>query len=466
MPSPGRFWRGAGPKAKPFAWALGAIAAVALAVRWVLVLVVRPTCDPPLALHLLGRDLVPGDGSCFAVAGDAAYYHVQAQLLGDGHLFAHPYWFLQTGHYADSASHPPAYSTFLGLFSAVGLDSATTNRLLSGLLGVAAVVVIGLLARRLAGDRAGLLAAAAAAVYPMLWINDGMLQAESLYALVIAVMLLLAHRFWDEPTPWRMAALSVVVGVAALTRTEGAFFFVVLVLPLALRLPERDWGSRFRLLGVGALVGFLVLAPWVGFNLARFEKPVYLTNSAGSVMSDASCDSTYYGEYIGYHANCVGDDPPLELDQGDESVREARLFDDSDDYFFDHLDRLPLVAVARVGRVFDGFKPGQQVFLNWWLEGRGKAASTAGLWAYYALIPFGVYGAVLLHRRRITLVPVLSTVIVVAAAAAITFGITRYRVPVDVALVVLAGVGADGLLRKRNTRAGSQPSSQAPGGSS
>lgn len=432
---------------------MGAIAAVALAVRWVLVLVVRPTCDPPLT----------GTGSCFRLAGDATYYHVQGQLLGDGHLFAHPYWFLQTHQLADSASHPPGYSTFLGLLAAIGLDSATTQRLASGLLGVATVVVIGLLARRLAGPRAGLLAAGAAALYPMLWINDGMLQAESLYALLIGVLLLLAHRFWDQPTPRRMAALAAVTGAAALTRTEGIFFFVVPVALLAVRLPDRAWRDRLRVLGVGAGVGALVLAPWVTFNLARFEKPVFLTNSAGSVMSDASCDSTYYGEYIGYHANCIGTDPPLELDDADESVREAELLDDSDDYFYDHLSRLPVVAVARVARVFDVFKPGQNVFLNWWLEGRGKAASTAGLWAYYALIPFGAYGAVLLHRRGVTLIPALSTVVVVALAAAISFGITRYRVPVDVALVVLAGVGVDGLLRRRSAR---QPAAQPPGGSS
>jgi 4-amino-4-deoxy-L-arabinose transferase-like glycosyltransferase len=424
-----------------------------LAVRWALVLVVRPTCDPPLT----------GTGSCFRVAGDATYYHVQAHLLGDGHGFAHPYWFLQTGELAESASHPPGYSAVLGLFSAVGLESATTQRLISGLLGVATVVVIGLLARRLAGPRAGVIAAAVAAVYPMLWINDGMLQAESLYALLVALMLLAAHRFWDDPTARNVAVLALVTAGAALTRTEGVFFFVVLVALLAVRLPGRPWAERLRLVGIAAGVALLVLGPWVAYNLARFERPVYLTNSAGSVMSDASCDSTYYGEYIGYHANCVGDDPPLELDEADESVREAEIYDDADDYFWDHLDRLPLVAVARVARVFDVFKPGQNVFLNWWLEGRGKAASTAGLWSYYLLVPFGVYGAVLLRRRGTTLIPVLSTVVVVAAAAAITFGITRYRVPVDVALVVLAGVGGDGLLRRRSS---GQSGPQPPGGSS
>jgi len=432
---------------------LAAIVAGAVALRWLVVLVVRPTCDPPLS----------GTGACFRVAGDAAYYHVQGRLLGDGHLFAHPYWWLQTGDYADSASHPPGYSAVLGVVSALGLDTATWHRLVSGLIGAAAVVVIGLLARRLGGPRAGLLAAGAAAVYPMLWINDGMLQAEGLYALLIATMLLLAHRFWDDPTPGRMAALAAVTAAAALTRTEAIFFFLVLVLPLTLRLAGRSWGERFRFLGVGAVVGALCLAPWVGFNLARFSEPVYLTNSAGSVMSDASCDSTYYGEFIGYHANCIGTDPPLELDEADESVREADLLAEADDYFYDHLDRLPLVAVARVARVYDIFKPGQNVWLNWWLEGRGKAASTAGLWAYYALIPFGVYGAVTLWRRQVTLLPLLSTVVVVSVAAAMTFGLTRYRVPVDVALVVLAGIGADRLLaRWPRRRAATHESAVAP----
>lgn len=394
--------------------------------------------------------------------GDAFFYHWQGRALAEGHGYIDPGAWRFLDVFTPSAAHPPGYSTYLGVWSWLGASSITGHRLVSSLLGVATVVVIGILARRLAGDRAGLLAAGLAAVYPMLWINDGMLQAESLYALLIALMLLLAHRFWDEPTPGRVAVLSAVTGVAALTRTEGIFFFVVLVALLVVRLPARAWSERLRLLGVAVGVAVLVLGPWVGFNLARFERPVYLTNSAGSVMSDASCDSTYYGEYIGYHANCIGTDPPLELDAADESVREAELLDESDDYFYDHLDRLPLVAVARVARVFDVFKPGQNVFLNWWLEGRGKAASTAGLWMYFALVPLGVYGAVLLHRRGTTLIPVLSTVVVVAAAAAITFGITRYRVPVDVALVVLAGIGIDGLLRRWPSR---QPV-QAPGGSS
>ena len=45
----------------------------------------------------------------------------------------------------------------------------------SALVGTVTVVLVGLLARRVAGERAGLIAAAVAAVYPLLWLADGSL---------------------------------------------------------------------------------------------------------------------------------------------------------------------------------------------------------------------------------------------------------------------------------------------------
>ena len=437
----GRFWL-----------ALGGVGLGALAIRLWVVLAQRLTCSPPT-----------GPGDCFRVAGDALYYHVQSQLIGDGHLFQHPQQWLLTGDLVDSATHPPAYSAFLGVFSAVGLSSATTHRVLSSIVGVAAVVVIALLARRLAGDRAGLIAGALAAVYPMLWINDGMLQAESLYALVIAVVLFAAFELRNHPTVRRAAVLGALVGVATLTRTEAALFFVVLVAPLLLLAPGLELRRRLQLTGVALGVGAALLVPWIVFNLLRFERPVLLSSGSGSVLTDASCDETYYGRYIGWHANCIVD-PPLELTREDESVREAELSEEATEYIGDHLDRLPLVMAARVGRSWDVFKPGQNTELNWYLEGRGKRASELGLWAYYALIPPAVIGAVGLRRRGVTLVPVLSTAVVVTVAAALTFGVTRYRVPADVALVMLAGVGIHDTLNWLTQRRAQ--ASQPPGGSS
>ena len=414
---------------------------VGLAVRVWVVLISRPTCSPPLA----------GDGSCFRVGGLARWYHVQADLLADGNIFVHPDQWLANGDLVDSALHPPAYTTLLGGFSLVGLDTATQHRLVSSLLGVATIVLVGVLARQLGGRRAGAIAAAIAAVYPMLWINDGMLQAESLYAPIAAALLLLAHRALKHPTIGLLLALGALVGVAALTRPEAALFVPFLLLPVAW-CTGSDGRERLHRGGTLLLAAGLVVLPWVGFNLIRFDRPVFLTNSLGSVIAESTCDSTYYGEFIGYQANCHPDFPLPAAFDGEEDEREAALLDEADGYIGDNLGRLPLVATARVGRVWDVYNPRQNADLNASYEGRGERPSQLGLIAYWMLVPAAAFGAVTLYRRRTSLLPELSTVLVVTTAAALTFGLTRYRVPAEVALVAVAAVGISELWSSKLSR--------------
>ena len=93
---------------------------------------------------------------------------------------------------------------------------------------------IGLLGRRLAGDRAGIVAAGIAALYPFLWINDAVVLSESLLALTTALMLIAAYAFWRMPSPWRAAALGAAIALVALTRAEGALLFALLGVPVVL----------------------------------------------------------------------------------------------------------------------------------------------------------------------------------------------------------------------------------------
>ena len=71
--------------------------------------------------------------------------------------------------------------------------------------GAGVVLLIGLIGRTVAGDRAGLIAAAIAALYPNLWINDGLVMSETLATLAVALAILLAYRFGRSPT-WRERA--------------------------------------------------------------------------------------------------------------------------------------------------------------------------------------------------------------------------------------------------------------------
>ena len=416
--------RAAAPEGKPFIRGLVALTLVAAAVRVMNVLWWRPTTSQP-GFH------------GFTLTGDSFYYHWQANALAEGHWYVDPFRWANQGVSVASAAHPPLYTLYLAFWSRIGVDTVTGHRLASCLLGVAAVVVIALLAYRLAGPAAGLVAGGIAALYPQLWINDGVLLSESVAVLVIACALHAMYSFWQRPTMRNAIVLGVVCGLAALARNELLLLFIIVVIPLALRVRDTEWRPRIRLAIAACIAGAVVIAPWALFNLSRFDEPTLTSSSMGSVLSAANCDSVYYGSAIGYYDNCFKGPWPT----GDESVRDLVPRDQALDYMRDHITRLPVVALARVGRMWGLFDPGQTTYFDWSIEGRGRAPSWIGLFAFYLLIPFAVGGLIRLFRTRITILPLLAAPIILTLAAAITFGVTRYRAPAEVSIVVAAAIG-------------------------
>ncbi len=182
-----------------------------------------------------------GYGRTQEVAGDQLFYHLQGLALAQGDGFVNPYAWNDpvTPLEIPTAAHPPLYSLYLALWSLLGFETALEHRVVSVFLGVACVVVVGLVGRRLAGERAGIVAAIAAAIYANLWINDGLLAAESVYALAVLVVLLTAYRFWDEPG-WSRAAVLGVAGVGSLILPSGQRIPLDKPVIIIGRLPECD----------------------------------------------------------------------------------------------------------------------------------------------------------------------------------------------------------------------------------
>ncbi len=137
----------------------------------------------------------------------------------------------------------------------------------------------------------------------------------------------------------------------------------------------------------------------------------------------------------------------LAQDPRDESVSDVKARTKAIHYIEDHITRAPLVAAARVGRVWGFFRVRQEVGFDIFFERRGHWPSWAGTWMYYALVALSLYALVWMRRRRIPISPMIAIVVMVTATAAISIGITRYRVGADVMLAVLGGVGLDALWR-------------------
>lgn len=440
-----------------FAVALALVALLGLALRWFWILEVRPECGTPAEA---------GPPGCLAVVGgpnvvnDPRYLHEVANLLADGKPFIDPFTYASTGEERPSAHKMPLFPVYLGAVSFLGGRGIETHRMAAGLLGAGTVVVLGLIGRLLLGWRAGLIAASIGALYPNLWINDVLLQVESLAALLIALTVLAAYRYWQAPTGRRIALLGLAIALTALTRAESLLLYALVALPLILG-SVRTWRRRLLHVALAAAAAVVLLGPWVAWNLSRFEEPTTLSTAPGPVLDTASCDATYYGDQLGFYGSCfvlaefAADEGLTEteaealLRSYDESERAAVAGERAQAYIGDHLGRLPVVMVARVARMWDLFRPLQNVRFNSQLEARGERASQVALVAYYLLAPLGIGGVVVLRRRGLPISPLVGMALMITVTAAWTFGTTRYRIPADVALVVAASVALETLLRRR-----------------
>ena len=168
------------------------------------------------------------------VWGDPFAYHYGANLLAQGKGFIDPLRYEVFGQTYPSAYHPPLYLLYLAAWSVVGVKSALGHRLVSCLLGSATVGLVGLLGRRLAGDRAGLIAALLAAAYPQLWLNDAGLLSETAAAFGVVLALLALDRFRERPTTARALLLGGTLALTALSRLELLILVPLLAVPVVI----------------------------------------------------------------------------------------------------------------------------------------------------------------------------------------------------------------------------------------
>jgi 4-amino-4-deoxy-L-arabinose transferase-like glycosyltransferase len=364
---------------------------------------------------------------------DEAYYQAMAELVARGEGFVRPGEFLGEGVSIPTAERPPLYPVVLAGLVELGAGGEDPMRLLGALTGGATVAVLGLLGRRLAGLRAGLVAAGLAAVYPTLIAADGALMTESLYGMLAAVALLVAQRVLDEPGIRDAAVLGAVVGLGALTRGEALILLPLLLLPL-LRRP-----GGLRAAAVACLAFVVVLTPWTIRNWSAFDRPVLVATEGGQTIAGANCEATYNGHLMGsWQVSCVRlSGHENEAVDNNEAAREGI------DYALDHAERVPLVLAARVARTWGVFWPGQVP------EGRADWVVYLGVGMYALLLPLAAYGLVTLRGRGVAVAVVATPLVVVTLASLLSYGSVRFRHTAELALVVLAAVAIDRLWRRR-----------------
>ncbi len=395
--------------------------------------------------------------------GDPFYYHAQANMLADGVGFGEPIQWLTEGRFVATAIHPPLFTLWLTPASLLGARGFLAHKVLASLAGILLVVVAGFLGRKLAGDRAGLLAAAAVALCPNLWIIDGTLWPEALYTAFVGLALLAAYRWRDDPSLPRAAWVGAAVGAAILTRGEALFLLPLLCLPLAWT-GRRD-ATRWLLHGVvmGA-VALGVLAPWAIRNLAVFDRPVPVSTNSEEVLYYANCPDVYDGPLIGFWSFGCQERERNEREArgesrdpvGDEAERAAAWGELGREYALAHKDRWPAVVTARITRGWD-IQHSESNLQALRIEGRPIEWSRAGLWFYRLSVIPALLGFWVLHRRGRAAWPLVAMIVMITATAVYAYGHVRFRTVGDFVLVVGAAVALDAILPGRRATAPDDP---------
>jgi 4-amino-4-deoxy-L-arabinose transferase-like glycosyltransferase len=367
---------------------------------------------------------------------DSWYYSGQAWQL------AHGRWFRELFVNQPGAEHGPLTSLLMAPVS-YGANYWNWQRLVTVAAGVALVWVIGRLAQDWWGPRVAVVAAGIAAVYPNLWMNDGLVMSESISMLLVALSLWAAWRAAHavpEQLLRSMLVLGAALGLATLARSELALFvpLVLVWVGLVRRRSAEPWPPVLAAL----LVAGLVVAPWVGFNLARFERPVLLTTNDGTTLLGANCDDVYHGPNLGgWSLACVTD---AQYRQDEEpSVRSARQRSQAAHFVRAHLRALPKVIVARVARSMDLYGFSNLVHQDTGEE-RPEWAVWVGIVMFWLLAIAAVFGVRRTGRRLRWLLAL--PVLVSLATSVLFYGAHRIRSSAEPAIVLLAAVGAVSLL--------------------
>jgi 4-amino-4-deoxy-L-arabinose transferase-like glycosyltransferase len=362
---------------------------------------------------------------------DEQEYLSLARSLARGHGFVYDDILTSTG--VEPFGRAPGYPAFLALIGGGGDATTTvpaTVKVVQAIVGAIGVLLVGLVAQRLTGSRAAVLAAAGAAVYPpLVWIA-GYALSEALFWPIGLLTAWLFDRALARPAQARAALLcGVALGVGTLIRPALVVFLPLAVLLLLAR--RRPLTCAVITLGM-----VLVVGPWTLRNYVHHGRLVFVASEGGVTF------------WTGNHPLAVGDGDMaanigIKLDNqrlraehpgiGEEDM-EPIYYREAVTWIREHpADWLALLA----RKVFYLVVPiGPSYTLH---STRYYAASVASYLAVLALVLLTVR-RLRGHLARVTGLWLLAASAVVVAL--VFFPQERFRIPIlDPSLVILAGAG-------------------------
>ncbi len=224
---------------------------------------------------------------------DSAYYGNIARLFAAGHWqkALDPYW-------------PPLYPFFTSLFVRLGIGLEASGILVSLLASAGTVFLCFFLGKRLGGKRAGLIAAALAALHPRLISIAQSFLTEPLFLFLSGAALVLFFRIFDgqgqetkKSQLLLFVALGVLLSLSFLTRPEAVFYLLLILVATGLKFllrPALKKTSSPKKIAAHSLLLLLLLAAFV---LPSLPYILRLAKIQGRLTLGEKAEANFYLAY-------------------------------------------------------------------------------------------------------------------------------------------------------------------------
>ena len=401
---------------------------------------------------------------------DEQTYALRAEALleGRGFLGSYQSWVLHDATRPvdlpqyPGAWQPPGYTAFVAGLLALGGHSLLAVKLAQVLLGSASVLLVLGLGRAWFGERAGIASAWLAALYPNLIAFTHYLWSETLFIFLLLTALLALTRRPGPPGGRAAALAGLLLGLAALTRASLVYFLPLLSLWLVFVHRER-LRTALAAAAIVPAVALLVILPWTlrntllhgGFVLIETNGPYNLWRGNGPAAFEDRCSP----EVAHYPApfDCIPvwpvenrtawmliDDARRALGKQQPSDLEVVRYAQAAAWA--EIRAHPETFVRRiVPRLVDFWNPTSFLVRHLQVGAYGPvspalafALSWAAMLAYLAAAGLALAGAWTARRNPHTALVVL-LVLFYSGISAVSFGLTRFRLPLEPLLLLLAG---------------------------
>ena len=325
-------------------------------------------------------------------------------------------------------------------------------RLVLCLVGSGTCVLLYLFAKDLFGERIGIFAGIVGAIYPFLYVYDGLLYAESLYTFLLLAFCYTLFRIQRAPRLSLIIVSGVLLGLLSLTRPNGIALLGLFVLWVGVMYRIKVLSRRTVLQSVlvVSLLSLIFIAPWTLRNYKVTHTFVPVAVGDGKVMLGAynyeTADPVYqHGYYAGVwiipseSTPWIAEKFPKDCAKACEVTRDNAYKTAALQWIESHISSIPFLLGQHFMNTWEVIPQEADLATNRFPD-RDSSRFVITMMETITPIVFALalLGIVVTSERWRELLFIYLMILLTLAQNIVFYGIPRFRAPIEPMLILLA----------------------------